>query len=232
MESWRETLITIYNSISTTQIHWLNLRNITAVQSLTCVWLCNPMNCSPLSSSVHGISRARILEWVAISFSKGSSWRRDWTHVPCIGKWILYFGSHQGRLNFKSIVQFSSVAQLYPTLCSPMDCSMPGFSVHHQLRELAKTHVLQVSDAILPSHPLSSPSPPAFNLSRIRVFSNESVLCIRWPKYLSFSFSISPSNEYSGLLSFRIDWFDLLAVQGIRESFLQHHSSKESISKM
>ena len=177
MESWRETLsITIYNSISTTQIHWLNLRNSTAVQSLTCVWLCNPMNCSPLSSSVHGISRARILEWVAISFSKGSSWHRDWTHVPCIGKWILYFWSHQGRLNFKSIVQFSSVAQLYPTLCSPMDCSMPGFSVHHQLPELAQTHVLQVSDAILLSHPLSSPSPPAFNLSRIRVFSRVSAL--------------------------------------------------------
>ena len=89
---------------------------------------------------------------------------------------------------------------------------MPGFLFHHQHLELAQTYVHQVSDAIQPSHPLSSPSPPAFNLSSIRVFSNDSVLHIRWPKYWSFSFSISPSNEYSGLISIRIDWLDLLAV--------------------
>ena len=84
----------------------------------------------------------------------------------------------------------------------------PGFPVHHQLLELTQTHVHRVGDAIQPPRPLSSPSPPAFNLQSIRVFSNESVLCIRWPKYWSFSFGISPSNEYSGLISFKISWFD------------------------
>ena len=107
-----------------------------------------------------------------------------------------------------------------------MDCSMPGFPVHHQLLEPAQTHVHRAGDAIQPSHPLVSPSPPAFNLSSIKVFSNESVLHIRWPKYWSFIFSISPSNEYSGLISFRVDWFDLLMVQGALKSLLQHHSSK------
>ena len=110
-----------------------------------------------------------------------------------------------------------------------MDCSTPGLPVHHQLPELAQTHVHRVSDAIPPPHPLPSPSPPHFKLSNIRVFSNESVLCIRWPKYWSFSFSISPSSEYSGLLSFRMDWLDLLAVQGTLKNLLQHHSSKASI---
>ena len=110
-----------------------------------------------------------------------------------------------------------------------MDCSTPGLPVCHQLPELAQTHVHQVSDAIQPSHPLSSPSPPASIFPSIRVFSSESVLRIRWPKYWSFSFSISPSNEYSGLISFRIDWFDLLAVQVTLKSLLQHHSSKASI---
>ena len=109
-----------------------------------------------------------------------------------------------------------------------MNCSTPGFPVHHQLQELTQTHVHSVSDAIQPSHPLSSPSPPALNLFSIRVFSNESALRIRWPKYWSFSFSISPSNEYSGLISFRMDWLDLLAVQGTLKSRLQH-SSKASI---
>ena len=110
-----------------------------------------------------------------------------------------------------------------------MDSSTPGLPVHHQLPELAQTHVHQVSDAIQPSNPLSSPSPPALNLPSIRVFSSESALCIRWPKYWSLSFSISPPNEYSGLISFRIDWLDLLAVQGTLKSLLQHHSSKASI---
>ena len=111
------------------------------------------------------------------------------------------------------LVQFSSVTQSYPTLCDPMDCSTPGFPAHHQLPELAQTHV-RVGDAIQPSHPLSSPSPPAPIPPSIRVFSTESVLHIRWPKYWSLSFSISPSNEYSALSSFRMDWLDLLAVQG------------------
>ena len=126
--------------------------------------------------------------------------------------------------------QFSSVAQPCLTLCDPMDCSTPGLPVHHQLPELAQTQVYRVSDAIQPSHPLLSPSPPAFNqVSSIRVFSNESVLHIRWPNYWSFSFSISPSIEYSGLISFRMDWLDLLAVRGTLKSLLQHHSSKASV---
>ena len=107
-----------------------------------------------------------------------------------------------------------------------MDCSTRGFPVRHQLPELAQTHVHRVSDAIQPSHPLLFPSLPAFNLSQLQGLSNESVLCIRWPKYWSFSFSISPSNEYSGLISFRIDWFDFLVVQGTLNSPLQPHSSK------
>ena len=113
------------------------------------------------------------------------------------------------------MVQFSSVTQSCLTLCNPMDYSTPGFPFHHQLPELAQTHVHQVSDAIQPSHPLSSPFSSCLqSFSASGFFSNESVLCIKWPKYWNFSFSISPSNEYSGLISFRTDWFDLLEVQG------------------
>ena len=110
-----------------------------------------------------------------------------------------------------------------------MNCSTPGLPVHHQLPESTHTHFHWVSDAIQPSHLLLSPSPPALNLSSIRVFSNESALCIRWPKYWSFSFNINPSNEYPGLISFRMDWLDLLAVQGTLQSLFQHHNSKVSI---
>ena len=125
-------------------------------------------------------------------------------------------------------VQFSSVAQSCLTLHNPMDCSTPGLPVHHQLPELAQIHIHGVGDAIQPSHPLSSPSAPAINLSSIRVFSNESALCIRWPKYWSFSFNISPSNEHPGLISFRMGWLDLLGIQGTLKSLFQHHSSKAS----
>ena len=114
-------------------------------------------------------------------------------------------------------------------LCDPMDCNTPGLLVYHQLPELAQTHVHQAGDAIQLSHfclPLLL-QPSTF--PSIRVFSNESVLCIRWPKYWSFSFSISPSNKYSGLISFRMDWFDFLAVQGALSSLLQHHSSEASV---
>ena len=116
--------------------------------------------------------------------------------------------------------QFSSLPQLCPTPCNPIDCSTPGLPVHHQLLEFAQIHVQLVRDVIQPSHPLPSPSPPTFNFPSIRVFSNEPILPIRCSKYWSFSFSISPSNEYSGLISFRIDLFDLLAVQGTPKSFL------------
>ena len=126
-------------------------------------------------------------------------------------------------------VQFSLVTQSCPTFFDPIDCSMPGFPVHHQLPELTQTHVHQVRDAIQPCHPLTSPPLLPSTLPSIRVPQDESVLCIRWPKYWSFSFSISPSSEYSRLISFRIDWFDLLAIQGTLKSLLQHHSSKVSI---
>ena len=127
------------------------------------------------------------------------------------------------------LFQFSSVTQSSSTLCDPLDHSTPGFTVHHQLLELTQTHVHRVCDAIQPSHPLPSPSPPAFNLSQHQGLSNESVLCIRWPKHWSFSFNISPPKECSGLISFRMDQLDLLAVQGTLKSLLQHHSSKASI---
>ena len=110
-----------------------------------------------------------------------------------------------------------------------MDCSRPSFLVHHQLLELTQTHVHQVSDEIQPSHPLSSPLLLSSIFPSIRIFSNESVFRSRWPEYRSFSFSISPSNEYSGLISFRMDWLDILAVLGTLKSLLQHHSSKLSI---
>ena len=115
------------------------------------------------------------------------------------------------------------------TLCDPMNCSTPGLPVHHQLPEFTQTHVQREGDAIQPSRPLSSTSPPAPIPPSIRVFSNESTLCMRWPKYWSFSFSISLSIEHPGLISFRMDWLDLLAVQGTLKSLLQHHSSKASI---
>ena len=107
-----------------------------------------------------------------------------------------------------------------------MNCSMSGFCILHYLQEFAQTHISWLDDAIQPSHPLLL-LPAIF--PSVRVFSNDLALCIRWPKYWSFSFSNSPSNEYSGLISFRIDWFDLLAVQGTLKSLLQHHSSKVSI---
>ena len=133
------------------------------------------------------------------------------------------------RYNYCIIVQFSSVAQSCPTLCDPMNCSTPGLPVHHQLPEFTQTYVHWVGDAIQPSHLLSSPSPPSSIFPSIRVFSNESALCIRWPKYWSFSLSINSSSEHLGLISFRMDWLDILAVQGSLKSLLQHHSSKASI---
>ena len=110
-----------------------------------------------------------------------------------------------------------------------MNHSRPGLPVHHKLPEFTQTHVHRVGDTIQPSHPLSSPCPPARSPPRIRVFSNESTLSVRWPKCWSFIFSISPSNEHPGLISFRMDSLDLFAVQGILKSLLQHHSSKASI---
>ena len=120
-----------------------------------------------------------------------------------------------------------SVAQLCLTLCDLMDCSTPGFPALHYLSEFAQTHVHGAGDAIQPTHPLVTPfsSPPSIFPS-IRVFPNESALCIRCSRYWSFSLSISPSNEYSRLIPFTIGWSDLLAVQGTLKSLLQQHSSK------
>ena len=163
------------------------------------------------------------------------SWRVKDGNLPREGsqwwfkKWSLGLVSFLLRdINFQLIfLVFSSVQSLSRVrLCNPMDCSTPGLPVHHQVLELAQTH--RIGDTIQPSHPLSSPSPAPSIFPSIRVFSNESVLRIRWPKYWSFSFSISPSNIYLGLISFRIDWLDPLAVQGILKS-LQHHSSKAPI---
>ena len=127
-----------------------------------------------------------------------------------------------------SPIQFSSVAQSCSTLCDPMDCIMPGFPVHHLLPEPAQTHVHRVGDTMQPSHPLCPLLLLPSIFPSIRVFASVS-FCIKWPKYWSFNFSISPSNEYSGLIFFRIDSFDLLAVQGTLKSLIQHRGSKASI---
>ena len=126
----------------------------------------------------------------------------------------------------KPFLTVSSATQSCPTLCDPMNRSMPGLPVHHQLLEFTQTRVSSrwchpaISSSVVPFSSCP-PIPPS-----IRVFSNESTLCMRWPKYWRFSLSISPSNEYPGLISFRMDWLDLLAVQGTLKSLLQHHSSK------
>ena len=110
-----------------------------------------------------------------------------------------------------------------------MNCSIPGLPVHYQLAGLTQTHVHWVGDAIQPSYPLTSPYLPALNLFQHQGFSNESALCISWPKYWSFSLNISPSNEHKGLISFRMIWLDLLVFQGTHKSLPQHHSAKASI---
>ena len=129
----------------------------------------------------------------------------------------------------KQILQFSSVTQWSPTVCDPMKHSTPGLPVHHQLPDPSKPMSLELvmpSNHLILCHPLL---PPPSIFPSIRVFSNESALHIRWPKYWSFSFNISPSNEHPGLISFRMDRLDLLAVHGTRKSLFQHHSSKASI---
>ena len=128
-----------------------------------------------------------------------------------------------------------SVAKSYPTLCNSMNCSMPDFPVLHYLPEFAQTRVHWVGDAIQPSHPLSPASPPALSLSQIRVFSNESALCIRWSKYWSFRFSISPSNEYSGLIIrgsiFKVDPLGLTGLISLQSKELSRDLSSPTIWK-
>ena len=160
--------------------------------------------------------------------SQASSWGQspDWPCGSCALERKHLSSPRKVKLDS---VQFNSVAQSCLTLCDPMDCSTPGFPVHHQLPELTQTHVHM---SVMPSNHLILCCPlllPPSIFPRIRVFSSESVLRIRWQNYWSFSFSISPSDKYSGLVFFRMDLFDLLAVQGTLKSLLQHHSSKASI---
>ena len=134
------------------------------------------------------------------------------TDYTVIGKYFIWHSWY----NNNSDNQFSSVSHVQ--LCNSMNCSMPGLPVHHQLPEFTQTHVHWVTDAIQPSHPLLSLSPPALILPSIQVFSNESAFHIRWPMYWSFSFNISPSNEHPGPVSFRVDWLDPLQSKGLESS--------------
>ena len=130
---------------------------------------------------------------------------------------------------FLLLTQFSSVIQLCPTLCDPRNCRMPGLPVYHQLLESTQTHVHRVGDATQPSHPLSSPSPPALNLSQHQGLFKWVSSSHQVAEVLEFRFNISPINEHPGLISLMMDWLDLQAVQGTLKSLLQHHSSKASI---
>ena len=164
------------------------------------------MDCSLLDTSVHGILQARILEWDAISFSRGSS--------PGLG------------VRQSSSVQSLSHVQLFATLWTAARQASLSITDSWSFLKLMSIKSVTPSDHLILCRPLLFL--PSIFLS-IRGFSNESVLHIRWPKYWSFSFSISLSSEYSGLISFRIGWLDLLAVQGTLKSLLQHHSSKASV---
>ena len=158
------------------------------------------------------------------------AWKIPWTEEPgrlqsvCSQRVI-----HDWVTLLSVSLQFSSVSQSCPTFCDPMNRSTPGLRVHHQLPEFTQTHVHWVSDAIQPSYPLSSPSHPAPDPSQHQGLFQWVNSLHQVAKYWSFSFSISPSNEHPGLISFRMDWLDLLAVQGTLKSLLQHHSAKASI---
>ena len=147
---------------------------------------------------------------------------------------LLYFGALYPEKCFLVNLyvfhlSFSSVAQSCPTLCNPVDCSTPGLPVHQQLLEFTQTHVHWISNTIQPSHPLLYPSPPTFNLSQHQGLFKWVSSSHQVAKVLEFSFNIRPSNEHPGLISFRMDWLDLLAIQGTLRSLLQHDSSKASI---
>ena len=152
--------------------------------------------------------------------------RKAWQPTP-----VLLPGESPGQRSlagYSPSVQFSSVAQLCPTLCNPMNCSTPGLPVHHQLPEFTQTHVHWVGNAIQPSHPLSSPSPSSFNLSQHQGLFQWVSSSHQLTKVLEFQLQHQSYNEYSELISFRMDWLDLLAVQGTLKSLVQHHSSKAS----
>ena len=240
-----------------------------------CLTLCDTLQCSPQGSSVHGLSQARILEWVAIYSSRGSSCPRDWTSISCIeggffahlaiGKniltkfkwnrnWEIYLKLrrtglklHTKLLNKKILRVSQSLALIkgeFPSplrtaqymvlqfscsvvsLCDSMDCSTPGLPVIINSQNLPKLMFIEsvmATNHLILCHRLLL-LPPIF--PSIRIFSYESALHIRWPKYWSFSFIISPSKEHPGLVSFRMGWLDLLAAQGTLKSLPQRHSSK------
>ena len=206
----------------------------------SCPTLCNPMDCRPPGSSVQGILQARILEWVAISFSRGSSPPRDRTSVSYIadslppGKPSLSKDANNSnslrvllqslnKIVYLSTVQHLAIekAQLNTCLTTKSCLTLPPsgtatcqapppFSISQSLLKLMSVESVMASNHLI----LSPPFPPAFSFPSTRVFSNNLVLHIRWPKYWSFSFSISPSSKYSGLIAFRMDWFEPFAIQG------------------
>ena len=176
-----------------------------------------------------GILAFTMIQWMLAIWSNPSAFPKCSLYI---WKFLIHVLLKPSLEDFEHNLQFNSVTQSCLTLCDPMNCSMPGLSVHHQFPEFTQTHVHRVSDAIqhlILCHPLFllSSIPPS-----IRVFSNESALRMRWPKYWSFSFSISPSKKHPGQISFRMDRLDLLAVQGTLKSLLQHHSSKASILQL
>ena len=168
-------------------------------------------------------TKCNVGSWTG-SWNRKGHWWKDWwniNNVCCLCSNIV------SMLN--SSVLFSSVAQSCPTLCNPMDCSTLGLPVHHQLLEFTQTHPHWVGDAMQPSHPVLSPSPPTFNLSQHQGLFQWVCSSHQVAKALEFQLNISSSNEHSGLISFRMDWLDLFEVQETLKSLLQHHSSKASI---
>ena len=187
---------------------------------------CDPMECSLPDSSVHGIFQARILEWAAISFSRGSSQSRDQTYLSCIVGGFFTTGLPGKPIIKTTVDQSLSHVQLFVTTWTAARQASLSITNSQSLLRLISIELVMPSNHLILCHPLLF-LPSVF--PSIRIFSNESALHIRWPKYWSFSFNISPSNEHPGLISFRMDWLDLLAVQGTLRSLLQHHSSKASI---
>ena len=191
----------------------------------SCLTLCNPMDCSLPGSFVHGILQGRVLEWVAISFSRGAPEASDWTQVSCIaGRFFNVWSTREALVN--PSVQLLSHVQLFATPWTIAHQATLSITNSWSPPKPVSIETMMPSNHIILCRPLLllPPIPPS-----IRVFSNESALWIRWPKYWRFSFSISPSSEHSGLISFRMDWLYLLVVQGTPESLLQHHSSKAPI---
>ena len=182
--------------------------------------LCNTMDCTVL-----GILQARTLGWIAYTFSSGSSHPRNWTRLSCVaGRFFTNLAIRKTPLHIFSSVESLSCVQLIATPWTAACQASLSITNSQTLPKLTSTESVMPSNHLIVYHPLLPSIFPS-----IRVFSNESALCIRWPKYWSCSFNISPSSERSGLIPFRVNWLDLLAVQGTLKSLLQHHSSKASI---